>query len=88
MQKIVVFRVGANTSMDACPKEPGGNMRPISEYKDRRLSVIISKSIPAMALINASKLLSSSMTLFGIPSVVTKALVSSARYCPRSYQSI
>ena len=64
-QKIVVFRVGANISMDACPKEPGGNMRPISEYKDRRLSVIISKSISTMALINASKLLSSSMTLLG-----------------------
>ena len=40
-------------------------MRLISEYKDSRRSVIISKSISAKALIHTSKLLSSSMTLFG-----------------------
>ena len=65
MQKIVIFRVGAKSSMDACPEEPPGNMRPISEYKDRRRSVIISKSISEMALINTTKLLSSSMSLSG-----------------------
>lgn len=65
MQKIVNFRIGAKTSMDACPEEPRGNMRPISEYKDRRRSVIISKSISEKALINTPKLLSSSMTLSG-----------------------
>ena len=65
MQKIVVFRVDAKTSMDACPEEPRENMRPISEYKDRWRSVIISKSISEKALINTSKLLSSSMALLG-----------------------
>ena len=65
MQKVVDFRVGAKTSMDACPEEPRGNMRPISECKDRRRSVIISKSISEKALIDTTKLLSSSMTLLG-----------------------
>ena len=65
MQKTVVYRVGAKTSMDACPEEPRENMRPISEYKDRRRSVIISKSISEKALIDTTKLLSSSMTLLG-----------------------
>ena len=65
MQKVVVFRVGAKTSMDAYPEEPRGNMRPISEYKDRRRSVIIFKLISEKALINTTKWLSSSMTLLG-----------------------
>ena len=65
MQKIVVYRVGAKTSMDACPEEPPGNMRPIPECKDRRRSVITSKSISEKALIDTTKLLSSSMALLG-----------------------